>query len=162
MIVVSDTTPINYLVLIDRVGVLPELFGTVVIPPTVLSELRHPGSPEKVQAWMHAAPAWLEVRAPSLLDSTIRLGQGEVEAISLAQELGAAEVLIDDMQARKAALARGLRVAGTLLVLDRAARRGLLDLPETLRHLTNTNFRAPASLIAHLLEKDAERGRRRI
>ena len=75
----------------------------------------------------------------------------------MAQELAAAEVLIDDVQARKAALARGLRVAGTLRVLDRAARRRLLDLPEALSRLVHTNFRAPAALVEYLLRKDAAR-----
>ncbi len=157
MIVVSDTTPINYLVLIDHIDVLPALFGRVLVPPAVLNELRHPGSPEKVRSWARPPPAWLEMRRPSHLDDTIHLGRGEIEAISLAQELGAAQVLIDDMQARKAALARGLRVAGTLLVLDRAARRRLLDLPEALSRLAHTNFRAPTALVEYLLRKDAAR-----
>lgn len=159
MIVISDTTPINYLVLIGQIDLLPRLFGQVLIPPAVLTELRQQGSPQEVQTWMSAIPAWLEVRAPSCIDPTIHLGRGEVEAISLAHELHATEILIDDMQARKAALARGLRVAGTLLVLDRAARRGLIDLPEAIQRLMQTNFRVPAALIAHLLDSDAERRR---
>lgn len=39
MIVVSDTSPLNYLVLLDVVSVLPKLFGEVVVPPAVLTEL---------------------------------------------------------------------------------------------------------------------------
>ncbi len=155
MIVVSDTTPINYLVLIGEIDLLPKLFGRVAAPPAVLSELRQPGSPEAVQVWMSAIPEWLEVRAPSSIDPAIRLGRGEVEAISLARELQATEVLIDDMQARKAALACGLRVAGTLLVLHRAARVGLVDFPEAIRRLMRTNFRAPAALVRHLLDSNA-------
>ena len=33
MIVVSDTTPINYLVLIDAIGILPKLFDEVCLLP---------------------------------------------------------------------------------------------------------------------------------
>ncbi len=159
MIVISDTTPINYLVLIGQIELLPRLFGRVVIPPAVLTELRQPGSPPEVQAWMSMIPPWLEVKAPLMIDPTINLGRGETEAISLARELHATEVLIDDMQARKAALARGLRVAGTLLVLDRAGRRGLVNLSEAIQRLMQTNFRAPAALLAYLIEKDQERKR---
>ena len=35
MIVVADTTPLNYLVLIDQVDLLPRLFGGILIPPAV-------------------------------------------------------------------------------------------------------------------------------
>jgi predicted nucleic acid-binding protein len=161
MIVISDTPPINYLVLIGQVDLLPKLFRRILIPPGVLSELKQPGSPGPVQVWMSSIPAWLEVRAPSGLDPDIRLRRGEVEAISLACELHAAEVLVDDMEARKAAVARGLRVAGTLLVLDRAAQQELVYLPEALERLLQTNFRVPAALIVHLLDSDAQRRHRR-
>jgi predicted nucleic acid-binding protein len=35
MIVVADTTPVNYLILIGEIDVLPKLYGRVVIPPAV-------------------------------------------------------------------------------------------------------------------------------
>ena len=44
MIVVSDTSPLNYLVLIEEVEVLPAIFGRVVVPPAVVEELQAPGS----------------------------------------------------------------------------------------------------------------------
>ena len=44
MIVVSDTSPLNYLVLIEEVEVLPAVFGRVVVPPAVVEELQAPGS----------------------------------------------------------------------------------------------------------------------
>ncbi|HOW73928.1 MAG TPA: DUF3368 domain-containing protein [Phycisphaerae bacterium] len=157
MIVISDTTPINYLVLIGQIDLLPRLFGRVLVPPAVLDELQSHGSPEALQAWSIAIPTWLEVRTPSYIDATIRLGRGEVEAISLARELRANEVLIDDLKARKAAMVRGLKVTGTLLVLDRAARAGWVDLPSILQQLMTTNFRAPAALVRHLLAEDARR-----
>jgi predicted nucleic acid-binding protein len=45
-VVVSDTSPINYLVLIDAIFVLPELFTSVVIPKAVSEELQHDQTPE--------------------------------------------------------------------------------------------------------------------
>lgn len=39
MIVVADTSPINYLVLIEQIGILPKMYGRVVIPHTVREEL---------------------------------------------------------------------------------------------------------------------------
>ena len=51
MIVVSDTSPLNYLVLIEHSRVLPLLFGRVIAPPAVIAELQHPGAPAVVRAW---------------------------------------------------------------------------------------------------------------
>jgi len=39
MIVVSDTSPLHYLVLIRCEHVLPRLFGRVLAPPGVITEL---------------------------------------------------------------------------------------------------------------------------
>lgn len=38
MIVVSDTSPLNYLILISADHVLPSLFGEVLAPPEVLAD----------------------------------------------------------------------------------------------------------------------------
>jgi len=46
MIVIADTTPLNYLVLIERVDLFPQLFGPALIPPAVLNELQQPETPE--------------------------------------------------------------------------------------------------------------------
>lgn len=48
MIVVSDTSPLNYLVLIEADRFLPNLFGQVVAPPAVVAEMRHSRTPGKV------------------------------------------------------------------------------------------------------------------
>lgn len=128
MLVVSDTSPLNYLVLIGHEGVLPAVFGNVVTTPGVMRELGHPASPERVRRWALAAPAWLKVRAPRVLASRLKLGPGETEAISLAKELRAAAVLIDERKAAVAASAMGLVVIGTLGVLTVASEKSLLNL----------------------------------
>jgi len=157
MIIVADTSPLNYLVLIREIELLPSLFGQVIVPHAVLAELRAAGTPEVVREWADSAPSWLEIRTPSFIDAGIKLGRGEVEAICLASELQADQLLVDDSKARKIALARGLMVAGTLNILEAAALRGMVDLPNALRKLQQTNFRAPADLVGLLLERDAER-----
>ena len=87
MIVVSDTSPLNYLVLIGHVDVLPTLFDRIVTPPAVIAELLHPSTPQIVHAWAMTPPSWLEIIPPSLIDSSLNLGRGEAEAISVALEL---------------------------------------------------------------------------
>ena len=56
MIVVADTSPINYLVSINEIAVLPKLYGTVIIPPAVRDELSRDRAPEIVRRWI-ASPA---------------------------------------------------------------------------------------------------------
>ena len=89
MIVVSDTTPINYLILIDQIGLLKNLYGRLIIPQAAYEEMQRTVTPEKVRQWIGSQPDWVEVRQPSVADPTLNLGTGEREAILLAQELGA-------------------------------------------------------------------------
>jgi predicted nucleic acid-binding protein len=159
MIVISDTTPLNYLVLIGQQELLARLFERVIIPRAVWTELQAEATPEPVRAWFDSQPKWLEVRQANLpADAALAaLGYGEQEAILLAQELNADLLLIDDKDGRLEAMRRNLSIVGTLGVLDKAAERGLLDLPETLARLQQTTFRVHTELITAMLEQDAER-----
>ena len=62
MIVSSDTTPICYLLLIDRIEILPKLYGQVLIPTTVYRELADPKSPVQIRDWIQQLPQRLEVQ----------------------------------------------------------------------------------------------------
>ena len=156
MIVVSDTTPINYLILIGRIEILRELFGRVIIPHSVWEEFHNPGTPELVRSWADSSPAWFDVRQASetSIRSVARLGAGEREGIALAKELNADAILMDDRKGTKEAQRQGLTTIGTLAILAKASQRGLLDLPETFRELAQTNFRFPrAEVIEGLLDQ---------
>jgi len=159
MRVIADTSPLRYLVLIDHQAILPALFGRVVIPPAVVEELQRPRTPAPVRAWMAAPPAWVEVRAPRLplLTLTVPLGAGEREAISLARDLHADMVLMDDLEARAEAERHGVAVMGTLRVLELAAERGLIDLPTAITKLEATSFHLPRALVQAMLSRDATR-----
>jgi predicted nucleic acid-binding protein len=115
MIAVADTSPINYLLLIKEIDILPKMYGTVVI-------LR-PVAPEIVRAWIGGAPAWLEIRSPiDAPDSSLaNLDPGERDAIMLATELRADQLIVDDREGRKRAEERRIPVIGTLGVLKEAA-----------------------------------------
>jgi predicted nucleic acid-binding protein len=91
MIVVADTSPLNYLVLIDEVDLLTTLFGQVLIPTAVFQELHHSATPPKVRQWISDPPSWLGVRsiASTSNPALTRLDLGEREAIQLALELNA-------------------------------------------------------------------------
>src|SRR3989442_6464632 len=97
-VIVSNTTPINYLVLIDHIAVLPQMYARIIIPDAVVEELQDEGTPAKVKAWVASHPAWLEVRTVAVpLDAALALlDVGEREAIRLAQELAADALIIDE------------------------------------------------------------------
>jgi predicted nucleic acid-binding protein len=159
MLVIADTSPLPYLVLIDHSAILPTLFGQVLIPPTVAEELQRPCTPAAVRAWMASPPAWLEIRTPRqpLAITALPLGAGEREAISLAQDLRADLVLMDDLEGREEAEHHGLAVMGTLRVLELAAEHGLIDFPAAITNLQATSFHLPVSLIREMLARDADR-----
>jgi predicted nucleic acid-binding protein len=160
MIVVSDTTPLNYLVLVEAAHILPALFEHVYVPEQVVIELRHPTAPPVVRGWIASPPVWLKARSPARIDTDLKLDPGEVHAISLAEELGADHILIDEWAARRVAAERGLHVIGTMGVLDQAAERNLIDLATILDRLLQTTFRVDRRLVKQLLERDSERVRR--
>ncbi|MGH7138764.1 MAG: hypothetical protein ACREHD_23705 [Pirellulales bacterium] len=160
MIVVADASPLHYLVLCGQIDVLSALFGEVVIPPAVLSELQHPHAPAAVREWSSNQPPWLRIRSPLQVDPNMRLGRGEAEGICLAAEMTADLLLIDDLRGRREAETRGLPIAGTLGVLAAAADRDLLDLPATIAKLRGTNFRIADRIVRKVLQDDAaQRGK---
>jgi predicted nucleic acid-binding protein len=111
-------------------------------------------TPVEIREWIDNRPNWLEVRPSPSFDLNLKLGVGEREAITLALELKAEAILLDDRKARIEAQNKGLVVIGTLAILATAAHRGLVDLPAAIARLQQTNFRAPADLIQLILDQD--------
>src|SRR6266852_2781252 len=93
MVVVADTSPINYLVLIAQIDLLKQLYARMLIPPAVLAELKHPVAPKPVRDWADNAPKWVEVLSPKSSLILAQLDLGESEAIALATEVHAEVVL---------------------------------------------------------------------
>jgi predicted nucleic acid-binding protein len=158
-VLISNTTPINYLVLIDHIGVLHQLYTRIVIPQAVFDELQDEGTPPTVKAWVAAHPVWLEVRTVAVFPdpSLALLDAGEREAIRLAQELEADALIMDEPAGREAAKRQGLRVIGTLRVLYDAAVAGLCDLAQAYERLQHTTFRAHPDLYRTFLDMHAQR-----
>ncbi len=160
MIVVADTSPINYLILIGAIDVLPALYQKVVVPPAILDELQSDATPAEVRAWTANPPEWFEILPVTiLLDNVLQnLDEGEKQAIALYEETNADALIIDERQGRAEAAKRGIFVIGTLGVLTSAAEKDLLSLPDAIAKLQKTSFRASPTLI-NLLLHDRERNR---
>ena len=157
-VVIADSSPLNYLILIGSVDVLQRLYGAVTVPRQVISELIDSAAPHDVRRWASDLPSWVDVRETVIRDGDMmHLDPGERAAITLAQSEPDALLLIDETAGRIEASRRGIRSTGTLGVLRAAALRDYLDLPSALARLLETNFRASMELVSALLAEDAER-----
>jgi predicted nucleic acid-binding protein len=158
-IVIADTGPPHYLVLIGKIELLPQLFGTVHIPEIVRDELSHARTPAPIRDWLATNPAWLKTlpTLPAAASPLPELGRGERAAIALAGSLGADLILMDDRSGVAAATALGFETTGTLGIVGLAARRGLIDLADAFARLKATNFRYQPKLLDALLAEHRKR-----
>jgi len=143
IVVVADTSPLNYLIQINCDRVLPALYERVLVPSAVVEELGHPRAVEAVRAWLTCVPSWLVVQqvAEAVDVRLARLDPGERQAIQLAKREHADLLLMDEKLGVRIAREQGLAVTGTLGVLLQAGRRGLLDMERVLTDLQATDFR---------------------
>jgi predicted nucleic acid-binding protein len=157
VIVVADTSPICYLILIGEIELLARLFDRLVVPKEVVAELLHEDAPETVRNWARSLPSWVLVKDVEPATGLEKLQSGERAAIFLAESVAADLVLLDEKAARRVATDRGLRVTGLLGVLSEAASRGLVDLAAAIDRLRTTNFRCSAALLKATLDRFASR-----
>lgn len=160
IVVVADTSPLNYLIQIDCQELLPALYERVFVPAAVVKELDHPGTPPAVRRWVRQIPVWIEVReVRSHPDQTlVLLDPGEREAIQLAQEEHADLLLMDERLGVRLARRRGFMVTGTLGILVQAARRGLVDIDEVMARLETTSFRCKPEMFKQARQRGKEKG----
>jgi predicted nucleic acid-binding protein len=153
MLVVSDATPLQALVRLGHVQVLPALYEQIVIPPAVASELSHRNTPTEVRVWLATKPPWLSITAPAHVSPTLASGAGEREAISLAMELHADYLLVDDKEARTVARSLGLQITGTIGILELAAAKNLILIRPAIQKLRETGFFIDEDIIAKVLNR---------
>lgn len=157
MLVVADSSPVHYLVLIHQSDLFPKLFGEVLIPDQVAAELSHDHAPQVVRDFMAQRPDWLKVQSPQTIEPIPTIDEGEEAAISLAKEIHADLLLIDDLDGRGAAKRFGLQIIGTLGVLELASSKGLVDLPAAIEALQATNMRLSDKLVQVVLARHDKR-----
>ena len=155
MIIISDSTPLRYLIEIEKQDLLQSLFGKVILPQGVIEELQHPKAPQKVRDWFQNLPDWVEARTAntSLYKPQKKIGKGEHQAIALALEIKADAILADDRGATLEARRANVFTIQTLNILEEGAKRGLLDLDEAIERLQKTSFYVLPEIIEALLER---------
>ena len=131
MIVVSNTTPLIGLATIQRFDLLQQLFGKIYIPQAVFDEAvtagrEEGGAKEEVSTadWIETVTVKDRLAVDVLLDE---IDLGEAEAIVLGRELNADWVLMDEKKGRRKVAELGLDKIGTVGILLRAKRAGLLS-----------------------------------
>jgi predicted nucleic acid-binding protein len=126
---IADSGPLICLARINQLELLPRLFSKTLVPPEVWDEVTvrgqgHPGAYEVSQA------TWLTIQAPDpqlVKPLSILVDAGEAEAIALAQTTADCTILLDDARARKIAQRLNIKQLGTIGLLLRAKRRGLVE-----------------------------------
>lgn len=158
--VVSNSSPLIHLSGTDRLDLLEQLFGDVLVPEAVYRECVTEGG-ERPGARDVAAADWIETRRIEKNDVvqslSLELDEGEAEAIALAVETSADIVLLDDYEARRAARRLGLTVTGCLGVLLRGKTVGSIDsLRNEMNRLRETGFWLDEDLYNRLLTESGE------
>lgn len=156
MIVVADSGPLHYLILLEHIELLRRFYGQVLVPEPVADELSAAAAPAVVREWMRKPPTWVEVRpVPSDAVSMITddLDLGERAAIALAETMHADLLLIDEAAGRAEAKRRQLRVTGTLGVLRAGAEQGLVNVPDLLERLKATSFYLEETLLSAVFDR---------
>jgi predicted nucleic acid-binding protein len=163
MPIISNTSPLLNLAVINELQLLRQQFEHIIIPSMVLAELKlessYPGTELLTQALVEE---WIEV--VTLKDKRLaqtlmlELDQGEAAAIALALEQGHSQLLMDERDGRAKAKAVGLQPIGILGILLRAKVDGeLASVKTTLERLrSDAGFFIANDLFESILNEAGE------
>jgi len=147
--VISDTSCLIVLTNIDELQLLHQLYGEVITTSEVVTE------------YGASLPEWFKILDPTdkgrLKDLEHELDKGEASAITLALELKDVTIILDDYKARKIAVHLGLEVTGTLGVMIKARKKGIISsIKPLLSKLKATNFRLSEELEMLAIKESGE------
>jgi predicted nucleic acid-binding protein len=160
MIVVSNTSPISNLAAIGQLELLEQLYGNIIIPPAVYQELINSGDTDPATLAVQTLD-WIQTQPISdrVLLETLQtnLDPGEAEAITLAVEINAERLIIDERRGRNEAMRLGLQVTGLLGIVLAAKQQGLIPLVQPiLDDLRANSFWIRDALYAEVLRLAGE------
>jgi predicted nucleic acid-binding protein len=157
--VIADATPFIHLERIGLVHLLPEVFGTVIVPKTVAREVAAGHSRQSSGLDLRSMP-WVTVEPDASSPVVLAepgLHPGEIAALSLALAIPDHLLVIDDRAGREAALHLGLRFIGTAGTIIKARKHGLIPSAAVVfDQLDATGFRLATAIRRVLLAQVAE------
>jgi predicted nucleic acid-binding protein len=156
---ICNTSPLLYLHQIDRLNLLKQLYKTVLFPPAVEAELSA-GAEQGINVPRLSSYPWLK-RVSLVSDASIPLvtdlGRGEAEVIALGLEHPGSRLILDDTLARRIAQLNQLQFTGTVGVIVRAKRVGLVAaVSPIVSQLRKSGLWLSDSLIAEVLRQAGE------
>ena len=139
---------------------MQQLYGTIIIPPAVYQELINSGDTDPATLAVQTVD-WIQTQAISdrvLLEILqTNLDPGEAEAITLAVEINAERLIIDERRGRNEAIQLGLQVTGLLGIVLAAKQQGLIPLVQPIFDKLRTNsFWIRDALYAEILRLAGE------
>lgn len=158
-LVVSDTSPLLNLALIDRLNLLEVQFSGVTVPRQVWSELTegNDGLDALRSLRDDGVLRIVEVeRSDLFVEIFHELDLGETAAICCAVEHDADLVLLDERDGRRVARRHDLDMTGVIGVLLRGSKTGEVDLKSELDALREAGFWISDDLYAQVLSEADE------
>lgn len=155
--VICDAGPLIALACVDRLDLMPRLFGEVWIPPAVRSECLAGAGADRDRIEAALQETWLRVHTPQSECTPISpsLGAGETEGIYLALEDPGSLLVADDRLARRYALSRGIAIVGTVRLLWIAEQKGLIDdAAQIVQAMAEVGYRISIELLEHVRSGD--------
>ncbi len=158
-VIVADSSPLIALARIRQLELLRELASSVLMPPAVLEEVTGARYDAPGAAQIRAV-SWIKVQEPDpsrVAPLAILVDRGEAEAIALAQGIEGSRLLLDDARARRIAERLEIPRVGTVGILRRAKRAGLIsEIRSHLEALTANGIYLHQSLIEAVLSDAGE------
>ena len=165
--IVSDSTPLIYLAKIGRLDLLRDVFKKIHIPEAVFHEAVTQGKAINISvAYIieNAIGTWIIVKQVEpetdterhFLDTNIKLGSGEKEALKLCRQLNAVHFIADDREARRVSRIMKIRPIGTIGILVQASRQDLITKGEALQiidDLVKVGFRISSAVYRRILDE---------
>lgn len=160
MIVISDTSCIGYLIIIDKLFLLNDNFSEIIIPQTVHKEVLQLSSHYDLSKYLLSSGIKVNSITNNKLFTELlkKVDEGESEAIVLSKELNADLLLIDERKGTQLARSLGIKTIGLLGILLLSKEKKIIPLvrPVLEELLRNTTFRINQTLYTNILQEANE------
>lgn len=148
-IAIPDTSCLILLQKCDKINLLFDLYSKIIITPEIQQEFM-----EELPNWIKVAPV-SDKRVSQVLTS--QLDPGEASAIALSFEIKDSILFLDDLKARKIASQLKIPFSGTLGILHKAKKAGIItEVKPVIQMLLENGYRISENLIIDFLKMNNE------